>query len=57
MPTSRTPTKITATQVLVYGAQCPAEIVERRLDGRLIVANPGKANAWLTLNGTTPPRH
>lgn len=56
MPISSIPTEITATHVLVYGAERPAEIVERRLDGRLIVANPGKANAWLIVDGATPPK-
>ncbi|KQP91363.1 hypothetical protein ASF60_18135 [Methylobacterium sp. Leaf113] len=56
MPSTTTPTEITATHVLVYGAEHPAEIVDRRLDGRLLVANPGKANAWLVLDGAAPPK-
>lgn len=56
MLSTNTPTEITATHVLVYGAERPAEIVDRRLAGRLLVANPGKANAWLILDGAVPPK-
>lgn len=49
------PTIITETHVDVFGAERLAEIVDRRLDGRLLVANPGKANAWLVLDRAAPP--
>lgn len=50
------PTIITETHIDVLGAERVAPIVERRLDGRLLVADPGKSNAWLIFDGAEPPK-
>lgn len=48
--------KITADAMIPRGpANGPAPIVERRLDGRLLVAVPSKRNVWLVLDGAFVP--
>ena len=42
-------------KVRLFGLDTPAPIVERRLDGRLIVAAPGKRNRWLILDQAPVP--
>ncbi|QDI79006.1 hypothetical protein E8E01_00350 [Methylorubrum populi] len=46
---------ITETEILLRGAAAPAPIVDRRIDGRLLVAAPGKKNRWLVLDGAFVP--
>ncbi len=46
---------ITATHMVLRGAQGPVEILEERLGGRLLVAGLGKANRWLVLDRAPVP--
>jgi hypothetical protein len=46
---------ITDTDIVIRGAAQPASITERRLDGRLLVAEPGKKYRWLVLDRTNVP--
>ncbi|WP_375453428.1 hypothetical protein [uncultured Methylobacterium sp.] len=46
---------ITNTAILLRGAEPPAPIVDRRLNGRLLVATSGKKNAWIVLDGALVP--
>lgn len=46
---------ITDTDIIIRGAAQPASITERRLDGRLLVAEPGKRYCWLVLDRAVVP--
>ena len=46
---------VTDTEILIRSAAQPAPIVERRLDGRLLVAEPGKKSRWLVLDRAIVP--